>query len=62
MDRLRERRDQFALRRLDLVLLVTAIGLALVTFAFLNDPSLSFALLDRSTEPPARAGPARAPR
>jgi signal transduction histidine kinase len=50
MDRLRERRDQFALRRLDLVLLVTAIGLALVTFAFLNDPSLSFALLDRSTD------------
>jgi signal transduction histidine kinase len=49
MDRLRERRDQFAIRRLDLVLIATTVGLVLLTFAFLTDPSLSFALLDRST-------------
>lgn len=50
MDRLRERRDLLAIRRLDLVLFATAAGLVLVTFAFLSDPSLSFALLDRSTD------------
>ena len=50
MDRLRERRDRLAIRRLDLVLFATAIGLILITFAFLSDPSLSFALLDRSTD------------
>src|SRR5438128_953671 len=50
MDRLRERRDQFTIRRLDLVLLATAGGLILLTFAFLTDPSLSFGLLDRSTD------------
>jgi len=50
VDRLRERRDRLAIRRLDLVLAATAAGLILLTFAFLSDPSLSFALLDRSTD------------
>jgi signal transduction histidine kinase len=50
MDGLRERRDRLAIRRLDLVLLLTAIGLIVVTVAFLGDPSLSFALLDRSAD------------
>ncbi|MEA2675927.1 MAG: hypothetical protein QOJ81_68 [Chloroflexota bacterium] len=50
MDRLRERRDRLAFQQLDLVLLVTGLALTLLTFAFLNDPSLSFALLDRSTD------------
>src|SRR3990170_1912039 len=50
MDRLRERRDRLAIRRLDLVLLLTAVGLIVATVAFLSDPSLSFALLDRSAD------------
>jgi signal transduction histidine kinase len=50
VDRLRERRDQLAFRRLDLVLLLTAVALIGATAAFLNDPSLSFALLDRSSD------------
>ena len=50
MDMLRERRDRLAIRRLDLVLLLTAGGLIVATMAFLSDPSLSFALLDRSTD------------
>ncbi len=48
MERLRARRDLLAIRQLDLVLLVTAIGGILLTIAFLVDPSLSFALIDRS--------------
>lgn len=50
MERLREQRDRLAVRRLDLVLAVTAAGLIIGTIAFLGDPSLSFALLDRSTD------------
>ena len=50
MERLRERRDLLAVRRLDLALGLTAAGLVIGTIAFLNDPSLSFALLDRSTD------------
>ena len=50
MDRLRERRDRLAVRRLDLVLGVTALALLLATAAFLVDSSLSFALLDRSAD------------
>ena len=50
MDRLRERRDRLAIQQLDLVLLLTGAALTLLTFAFLTDPSLSFALLDRSTD------------
>lgn len=50
MDMLRERRDRLAIRRLDIVLLLTALGLIVATMAFLSDPSLSFALLDRSTD------------
>jgi signal transduction histidine kinase len=50
MERLRERRDRLAVRRLDLVLLVTAVGLSAVTAAFLWNPALSFALLDRSAD------------
>ncbi len=50
MDRLRERRDRLAFRRLDLAMLLTALVLTLVTLAFLWDPSLSFALLDRSAD------------
>src|SRR6187551_1118520 len=42
MDRLRDRRDRLAVRRLDLVLVVTALGLLAVTAAFLVDKSLSF--------------------
>lgn len=50
MDRLRERRDRLAVRRLDLVMLGTALLLSVATLAFLKDPSLSFALLDRSAD------------
>lgn len=50
MERLLERRDRLAVRRLDLALALTAAGLVIGTIAFLNDPSLSFALLDRSTD------------
>jgi signal transduction histidine kinase len=50
MERLRERRDRLALRRLDIVLVVTAVALTVTTVAFLTDPSLSFALLDRSAD------------
>ena len=51
MDRLRERRDRFGIRRLDLVLGVTAI-LLLIADRRLSwlDKSLSFALLDRSAD------------
>ena len=50
MERLWERRDRVALRRLDLVLLITTVGLILVTAAFLLDESLSFSLVDRSLD------------
>lgn len=50
MERLRERRDRLAIRRLDLALLATAAVLIAVTAAFLLEPSLSFALLDRSAD------------
>ncbi len=50
MERLRERRDRLAIRRLDLVLIVTAVGMLLLTGAFLLDRSLSFALIDRSAD------------
>jgi len=50
MEGLRDRRDRLAVRRLDLVLVATAFGLLAVTVAFLWDPSLSFALLDRSAD------------
>jgi signal transduction histidine kinase len=50
MERLRERRDRFAIRRLDLVMVFTAFGLTFVTAVLLWDPSLSFALLDRSAD------------
>jgi len=50
MDRLRERRDRLAVRRLDLVLVLTAGALLALTAAFLADKSLSFALLDRSAD------------
>ena len=50
MDRLRDRRDRLAVRRLDIVLVVTALALSAATFAFVTDPSLSFALLDRSAD------------
>src|SRR5687767_2982265 len=50
MERLRERRDRLAVRQLDLVLLVTAVGMTLLTIAFLVDPSLSFVLSDRSAD------------
>ena len=50
MDRLRERRDRLAVRRLDLALAITALLLLGATVAFLADKSLSFALLDRSAD------------
>jgi signal transduction histidine kinase len=50
MERLRERRDRFAFRRLDLVLFLTGAGLLVATAVFLVDPSLSFALIDRSAD------------
>ncbi|CAN5793225.1 hypothetical protein BH24CHL5_BH24CHL5_07380 [soil metagenome] len=50
MERLRERRDRFAVQRLDLVLGLIALLLAATTAAFLSDPSLSLALLDRSAD------------
>jgi len=50
MERLRERRDRLAIRRLDLLLLVTAVGMLLLTATFLLDPSLSFALIDRPAD------------
>ena len=50
MDRLRERRDRLAIRRLDMALAITALLLFGATVAFLVDPSLSFALLDRSAD------------
>ena len=50
MDRLRERRDKLAVRRLDLVLAVTALLLLAATAALLADKSLSFALVDRSAD------------
>lgn len=50
MDRLRDRRDRFAVRRLDLVLGLTALALVGATTLFLADKSLSFALEDRSAD------------
>lgn len=50
MERLRERRDRLAVRQLDIVLIVTAVALLLLTAAFLFDPSLSFVLIDRSAD------------
>jgi len=50
MERLRDRRDRLAVRRLDLILIVTALALLFVTAAFVYDRSLSFALLDRSAD------------
>jgi signal transduction histidine kinase len=50
MDRLRERRDRLAVRRLDLVMLATTLVLTIATLAFLWDPSLSFVLPDRSAD------------
>jgi len=50
MDRLRERRDRLAVRRLDLALAITALLLLGATVAFLVDKSLSFALVDRSAD------------
>src|SRR3954452_24897275 len=50
MDRLRERRDRLAVRRLDFVLVVTTLVLVVVTAALLVDKSLSFALVDRSAD------------
>jgi signal transduction histidine kinase len=50
MELLRERRDRLAVRRLDLVLIGTAVALLMGTAAFLWDRSLSFALLDRSAD------------
>src|SRR4051812_5824712 len=50
MERLRDRRDRLAVRRLDIVLVVTAVALIAATAAFLTDKSLSFALLDRSAD------------
>lgn len=43
-------RDRRATRRLDGVLLVGATALSIVTLLILNDPQLSFALVDRSLE------------
>jgi signal transduction histidine kinase len=50
MDRLRDRRDRLAVRRLDLVLVVTTFVLLALTAALLADKSLSFALVDRSAD------------
>jgi signal transduction histidine kinase len=50
MDRLREGRDRFALRRLDIALGVTAAALGLLTAIVYLDPALSFALIDRSLD------------
>ena len=50
MDRLRERRDRLAVRRLDFLLAATALLLFGLTAAFLRDPSVSFVLLDRSAD------------
>jgi signal transduction histidine kinase len=50
MDRLREGRDRLAIQRLDLILFLTGGGLLIATIAFLLDPSLSFALIDRSAD------------
>jgi signal transduction histidine kinase len=45
VERLRERRDRIAVRRLDVVLLATAALLILFTLTLLLDPSFSFALI-----------------
>jgi signal transduction histidine kinase len=45
VERLRERRDRIAIRRLDIVLLATASVLIVVTGTLLFDPSFSFALI-----------------
>lgn len=50
MERLRERRDLLAVRRLDIALFATFVGLTLATAAFVLDPSLSFVLIDRSAD------------
>ena len=50
MERLRERRDRLAVRRLDLVLMVAATAFTILTVVLLYDPSFSFALIDRSLD------------
>jgi signal transduction histidine kinase len=50
MERLRERRDRLAIRRLDLVLVATGIALAVVTVVQLYDPAFGFVLIDRSLD------------
>jgi signal transduction histidine kinase len=50
MQRLREGRDRFAPRRLDIILVVTAIGMVFLTAAFMFDETVSFALVDRSLD------------
>jgi signal transduction histidine kinase len=50
MERLRERRDRLAVRRLDLVLMVAATAFTVLTVVLLYDPSFSFALVDRSLD------------
>src|SRR5688572_25367065 len=50
MERLRERRDRLAVRRLDLVLMVAATAFAVLTVVLLYDESFSFALVDRSLD------------
>lgn len=50
MERLRERRDKLAVRRLDLVLGATGLILLALTAALLGDRALSFVLVDRSAD------------
>ena len=50
VERLRDRRDRLAVRRLDIVLVFTGLALLVATAAFLTDHSLSFALIDRSAD------------
>jgi signal transduction histidine kinase len=50
MELLREGRDRFALRRLDIVLVAMTIGLSLATVVLIVDPGMGFALPDRSLD------------
>jgi signal transduction histidine kinase len=50
MERLHRERDRLAFRRLDLILLVTALALLTVTAAIVVGPTLTFAFLDRSLD------------
>ena len=50
MERLSRERDRLAIRRLDLILLVEAAGLGLVTLAIVANETLGFALIDRSLD------------